>query len=152
MKQKLYYFSDIIILHSDEDYYNVTAIYKGHLRLIAFDFHYYDVTIESFKDVFPSTDKISLQEVIKHCKFLFFYVSGMSFPSKVAMYGLNEKEINSVLNLPQKQTKYPSIKTVCACEHSDINFSEIDLDYFNYHKNRESYRETFEMILKSRKK
>lgn len=133
----------------------MTAIYKGHLRLIANDFHCYDVTIESFKDVFTSTETISLQEVIKHCKFLFFYVSGMSFPSKVAMYGLNEKEINSVLNLPKKKTKYPSIKTICACEPSNFNFSEIDLNYYNYKKEkaiRESYKVTLKPILESIKK
>lgn len=131
------------------------AIYKGHLTFIAKQFGYNDVTIESFKDVFPSTEKIPLQEVIKHCKFLFFYVSGISFPSKVAMYGLNEKEINSVLYLPQKYIKYPSVKTVCACEHSSCNFSEIDLDYYNYKIDktiRESYKETLKLILKSIKK
>ncbi|CAG2203890.1 unnamed protein product [Mytilus edulis] len=58
--------SDIIILHSDEDFFKVRAIYKGHLTFIAKQFGYNDVTIESFKDVFPSTEKIPLQEVIKH--------------------------------------------------------------------------------------
>ncbi|XP_071160630.1 uncharacterized protein [Mytilus edulis] len=144
--------SDIIILHNDEDYYNF-AIYKGHLKFIAKQFGHNDVTIESFKDVFPSTEKIPLREVIKQCKFLFLYVSGIYFPSEVAMYGLNEKEINSVLMLPKKITKYPSIKTVCA--YSNFIYSEIDLDYYNYKNEktiRESYKETFKLILESIKK
>lgn len=145
---------DIIILHSDEDNYNVTE-YRGHLKALAEEFGYYDITVESFSNVFPLSKNIQLQDVLKHCKFLFFYVSRSSFVSTVEIHGLNKEEIISVLNMPHKFDMYPSIKTVRATKSSDLKLMEIDLDYSYYKsdkKVRESYRDTLNQVFERLKK
>lgn len=147
------YFSDIIILHSDKDNHEVVE-YIGHLKALAEQFINYDINIKSFSKVFSSTITIQLQDVLKHCKFLFIYVSRASCVSKDEMYGINQEEITSVLNMHCKKPLYSSIKTVCATESSHLILKDIDLDYCSYKNDktvRESYKNTYEQVLKSLK-
>ncbi|XP_063425983.1 uncharacterized protein LOC134709764 isoform X2 [Mytilus trossulus] len=117
--------SDIIILHSDVDVLDLNR-FKGRLLSVACKEGYND--IQYFDRVFPSTDTISVQDAIKHCKLLVFYISTeiLTFATEVEKQGLTRNDIVSVLKMTDK---YPRLRTVCANKSLNI---KTDMDYSKY--------------------
>lgn len=105
--------------------YNLNC-FKGSLTLAAREEGYND--IQYFENVFPSTGTISVQDAIKHCKLLVFYISTeiSAFATEVEEHGLTRKDIDSVLDMTDK---YPRLRTVRANKRLNI---KTDMDYSKY--------------------
>ena len=127
---------DILIIHLDSPEITEVLEFKDHLKDLVTEMGYNNISIKLLEEKFSQEDsmvKVTLEDLLARCTYIFVYISKNYMPTKITRIGLDESSFQYAIKHTEE---YSQIKTVCDCE--DWNYAAGYPTYLNYYKYKQS--------------